>query len=449
MEKLLLMKERALLLYSEVIKQFPDILEIIQDNKDITDKFVKTLPKDKQNFFNNMLKQVLKQAISEWKGNPKKIEDMGPNKNNWKNCSLDNVPNKMIFYIFNKINGTELNVGSECIKHFWTSWSSDYNGKSIQQLLKDASQVRLMNDLNEAIPGVFRTIDNWNSIINNCEIIIPQRLEDPYTDLGKKASEILNDYLNEKVDLDYIQQLKSILKEQKKLIQGIEEYIQEKSSEKHIPKREVRTWLKIQGQSKVIDMLKKDGYITWGTAHRIGEPTFLKSLIPDLNNGLKDLGFKISDIDKRRSGYILDSLNERIKIFSKHNELIMFCGWLAFNEKPIDNFTLENLLTHCSLNENADVQYILDSIKYNYRINYDDVDFEYNEVFIYDKSTGKYVQDKAAQFANRFKGLIFGAKDITVNQLEDYIRKLPGVRYTKDEISQLQHQRHVFNKEKY
>lgn len=447
--KRLMMKERTLLLYSEVIKQFPEILKIIEENEHITDELIACLSQDEKNFFDNILNQLLKRAINEWKGDPKRIEDMGPNRANWKYCSLDNKPNRLIFYINNNLNGTVLNVGSECIKHFWDFWSNDYEGKTYDQLKQEAGQVRLMRNINDAIPGILRTIDNWNNIVNNCEFILPSWLEDPYLELGKTASALLSNYLNEKENIDYVEKLKSILDEQEKLIETIEEYVSEKASEKHIPRKEVRSWLKIQGLFDVIEMLRKNGLITWGTAHRIGEPSFLKSLIPELNSGLKDLGFKINGIDEGRSGYILEAIEERIKLFSKHKDLIMFCGWLAFDEKPLDDFTMENLLAHCTLNDNKDIHYVLDFIEYKFNISFEEVDLEYNEVYVLDKSTGRFVVDKVFQFANRFKGLIFEAKDITVRELENYISKLPGNRYSKGEIKELKRQRQVFNIEKY
>jgi hypothetical protein len=109
------MRDRTLLLHSEVIKQFPEILKIIGENVKITDELISSLSHDNKNFFDNVLNQVLKQAISEWKGDPEKIEDTGPDPSKRKRCSLENNPNRYIFYIVNKLNGTSLNVGSECI----------------------------------------------------------------------------------------------------------------------------------------------------------------------------------------------------------------------------------------------------------------------------------------------------------------------------------------------
>ena len=445
------MRDRTLLLNSEIIKQFPEIKRIIEETVKISDEFVSNLPEDKKNFFDNVLNKVLKEAISEWKGDPEKIEDTGPDRSKRKRCSLENNPNRYIFYINNKLNGTSLNVGSECINHFWESLSSNYEGKTIAQLKRDAGKIRLLSDLNDKIPGISRIIDSWNLPVSDCEVILPRFLEKPYLDLEKKASRLFDDYLNGKEECNYAEELKLILENQRELICGIEQYTLEKSSNKFVPKKEVRIWLNNQGLTKVIDKLKDDGIIKWPTAHRIAESSFMNSLIPTLNTkGIMNLDLKIISADERRSGYIVEATKSKMNLFIKHKDLIFDFGWLIFDdEEPLEELSLESLLKYCSINDKKDILNFLDFMTYRHGISFEEVDLESNEVFVFDEYVGKYVSTKPLQLANKFKGLVIGAKDITSKEFLNYIKNLPGSRYSKSELEELRLNRWEFNIEKF
>lgn len=447
------MRDRTLLLHSEVIKQFPEILQIIEENVKITDELISNLTEDKKNFFDNILNQVLKQAISEWKGDPEKIEDTGPDPSKRKRCSLENNPNRYIFYINNKLNGTSLNVGSECINHFWGSWGSNFEGKTMAQLKRDAGRLRLLSDLNDKIPGIGRIIDRWNLPVSDCEIILPRSLEKPYLDLGKQASIIFENYLCEKEHGDYENQLRNILEQRNILVSEIEEYVLRKSPEKYIPKKEVRSWLRSNRLVQVLDMLIDDGEITWRTAYRIEEPSFMKSIMDEINHGMKDLGLRVVSLDVARRGYVLETIgNDKVQLFSKHHDLIFYCGWLLFSEKPIEEFSRANTIQRCKLNSEADIDAVLRGLKYitsKFEIELEDADYESEEVAIFDNKTGKYVLSNFKELTEEFKGLVIGAKDKTDADLKKYIENIPGKRYSKVELEDLRRMREVHNIRKY
>lgn len=453
MTKRIQAKERTLLLNSDVIKQFPSARKLLEENRDITDEFIGNLSKEQSNFFNNVLPKVLKQAINEWKGDPKQMKDMGTNPFGWMHCSLDNQPNRYIFYIINKLNGTSLNVGSECINHFWDSWGSNFEGKTIAQLKRDAVRVRMLNDLNDKIPGIEKIIDSWNLPVTGCEIILPRSLEKPYLDLGKRASALFEGYLNEKEYGDYEKDLKTILEQQNILISEIEEYVLRKYPEKFIPRKEIRIWLKNNGLTTVIDRLIDDGVITWGTAFKIEEPSFMKSIVVEINHGIRGVGLQVVSVDDTRRGYVLETIGkDKIQLFAKHSDLIFYCGWILFDGKPIEKFNIENTLQHCKLNSEADMVVVLrglDNIASKLEIFLEDVDYENDIVTFLHKKTSKYILADISKLTEEFKGLVIGAKDKTDADLIGYVKGLPGKRYSKAELNDLKKMRKEFNIEKF
>lgn len=456
MPKPLIMREHQLLLNSEVIKQFPDIHKILLENEEITDAIVSRLSEKQQNFFENMLPAVLKQAISEWKGDDTNYyyEDKGPDKSKWLRCSLDNNPNRHIFYIYNQLNGITLNVGSECIKHFWGNEKLD--GKSIGQIKKEGKKLRLLNELNNILPGIVKTIENWDFEIEKYEIIIPDFLEKPYYDLGKKARSLLEIYCKGKAEDTYVEDFKQILSQRDDLIHVIDNYVSENKHDKFVLKKNIKTWLLSRRNITAFNLLKEDGKITWRTAWRIDEPKFMKSIIKDLNGGLKNIGLEIIDIDTDRSGYVLRSLkNKNILLFCKHDKLINYCGWIVFGNKPDDPFTLEHTFTLCTLYNDKSIEEVILSLGNaikgsgivfrSLKIDIDQIGA--NEIDIYDSNIDKYILGNLQEISEKFKGLAVGIDSITKDDLLNYINNLPDKqRYSKAELRDLLRMRKEISK---
>jgi hypothetical protein len=163
-----------------------------------------------------------------------------------------------------------------------------------------------------------------------------------------------------------------------------------------------------------------------------------------------NLNLKILNVDERRGGYILEATKSSLNLFVKHKELIFDFGWLIFdNEDLIEELSLESLLKHCSLNDNKDILSFLNFLTYRLGISFEDADLDANEVFVFDEFTGKYASTKPLQIANKFKGLVIGAKDITEKELIDYIKSIPGSRYSRSDLEDLRRDRQLHNIRKY
>ncbi|MCG9969648.1 hypothetical protein L9W92_16715 [Pelotomaculum terephthalicicum JT] len=129
-------KERTLLLNSQVIEDYPWFHDLLKSNQRITEELIDSLSIDYQRFFDNMLNKVIGQATVEWEGNPQHpVDDLEDKRTP---CTLCGQPTRWVFYIFNKWNGKNINVGSECVKHFGIS--VDKTGLTVDQLTKRATR---------------------------------------------------------------------------------------------------------------------------------------------------------------------------------------------------------------------------------------------------------------------------------------------------------------------
>ncbi len=362
-------------------------------------------------------------------------------------CSLENQPTRYIYYILNKLNGTSLNVGSECINYFW---KGDLAGKTIAQLKKEGKKLKLLSKLNDNIPGIARLIDEWDSLIRECEVILPLEIEEPYLKLKGQAKQLLADYLEEKVDDNCFELFKNILAERDNYIQKINQYVQKNLHKRYIPKKTIRTWLEVGRDHETLNWLKEDGFITWRSARRIKEPIFMGSIVPDLNNKLVEIGLKIIEVIPEEQGYVLENLSRiKIQLFSEHEKLILYCGWILFNDTPISAFSLENILNECRIHDENSVYKVIEGFNdliRNKEIVFGPIDYEFNEVVVNERKTGKYLLVNMKKIAEKFKGLVIGAKDKTIKDLIAYINDFRIKRYTMKELKDLQRERKEFGK---
>ncbi len=446
------MRERRLMLDSEVIKDYPKIQKILEENSKINRKLIGSLPQDQRSFFKNVLPFVLKEATNEWKGDDEKklCEDMGPDKKKWQRCSLDNTPTRYIFYIVNRLNGNRLNVGSCCINQFW---DGEIEGKSIRQMMEERKKLKLLSTLEENYPGIIKTLENWDSYIDSFDVIIPYSLETPYFELGKKAKGLIECYLKER-DPDLhklVKEFGEIIRETEGHIDGIKDHVAKVDGNKFAPNNNIRTWLRTNSSGitrEALNEIKICGLITWKSAWRIREYKFMKSLVPDLNKALKRLDFVIVNVDRSREGYVLVTRRQKnIKLFAKHRDLILDCGWVLFNEEPKPAI-LEKTIQYCCLYEEGSINEVinkLNDVVKNKGIRFGYPDFEQNDIDIFDGKTNTYLLCNLKKVAEEFKGIVLGCKDKQPKDLERYINNFKGKRYSKEELRDLRQARREYN----
>ncbi|NLD46478.1 MAG: hypothetical protein GX660_04665 [Clostridiaceae bacterium] len=173
MASLLIQKRRRLLEHSEIVKEYPILMRILENDIEINDDNIHLFDKPTQDFCKNILPDVYKTALLEWKGEKYPREDL---KDKRTTCRICNNPNnRWVFYIVNKFNGYEMNIGSDCIENFNIS---EHEGRTSKQMIELAKEIKRKEILNERYEGIEKTIKNWNDVFGNYEIELRSDLED-------------------------------------------------------------------------------------------------------------------------------------------------------------------------------------------------------------------------------------------------------------------------------
>ena len=435
------LKDRILLISSQVIEDYLWLNKLLKENKTLSSDDITFLPLEQQNFFRNMLSTVIKQAVGEWKADDiYPTKDLGSDKINWIKCALCHQPNRYIFYICNKLNGNSLNVGSECVKEFGIDLGR--KGMSANKLIKEAKKIKHMNDINQEFPGISRLINGWSNKLDEQPIIVPTRFESLYLKIGSKIESLYESYINRNQDERIFEDIKRLLDESNELIRTIEKYVQKNKSKKFVPSRNISAWLRRKGDFDTIKMLKDIGEITWRTAHRIFEPQFVNSIIPEFNQSLKKIKIHIESADFDREGYIITYLDfTRIHFFCRHKDLVLDFGGLLFGEKLFVPFKVETVITKSKVLEETSKELIVDRIAEITRdseIHIRNYDSNFNEITIFEKLSKKYLVANMTTIVEEFKEMALGLGDKTVENFVTYINRLSTKRYTLEEIKDIE-----------
>lgn len=357
--RILQQKQVTLLLNSQAIDEFSWLKTLLQEKVDegrpfLTSKDESNIPDDQRQFLQNSLDDLEKVSTNEWKCETNDIQgDGGDNKDDWVHCALCDTRNRWVFYIINTVNGIRLNVGSTCITHFGFNTS----GISISQLKKEATKVRWANEIDQRIPDIKRLATGWDDHLNSYPILIPDSYDEKFRELGKQFRTCFENYVDPKSnhaaeDLERtVQELKRLLEESEDLKDQMAAYSKTHETDEFVVTRDVMRWLPRLGTEKtrlIIKLLKKDGHITAPTAHRITEPGFMQSIVPNLNDQLRNVGLQIRSVDISQPGYILATTEKPvIELNISHRDLLLTLGGAIFeNQKRIER---SDVMTHCRI----------------------------------------------------------------------------------------------------
>lgn len=449
-------KETALLLNSTVIDDYPDWRDRLSHGP-LTLGMIAALPPEEQHFAETVLLQLVTQSSKEWKLQALgAVYDLGPERDNWGHCTLCNTPNRYIFYIVNQRNGNRMNVGSDCMKKFDIDIS--VGGRSLPQLIREASRLRRVAELEQTIPGVQRHVYSWNGDVERFPLLIPNRFERPFRDAGSQALELYNEYVDpDKVDseaqstrdAEIINTLKELLQLRVRMLAEMETFVRENLGKPYSVSRKIVRWLEQRSDSTALNWLREDGEVLPRTIHRIAEPEFMNSLSAKLDALLRKSGWKLAGIDSARSSYIVVPLKgPDIRLLIRHNDLLLKCGMGLFGEQPefsyehgvdlgkvADRVARDKALGELGLKLHP---LGLVSISANDIINdVDDLEAYFDEWLLHEKRSGKYiVVDKLDRLADEFKWLAFGVGTQTPRHLADAVAGPSVQRLTLRELSE-------------
>jgi hypothetical protein len=452
-----LRKERALLLKSKIIEDYPEIYEFLELNERVTEELVKEQPFPVQNFFDNVYPDVRNRAKDEWYATRVRVAAEGE----IVKCSLCNRTIENICYISNDLTNEHLIVGSRCVQHFRIN--TDKIGADLERILSGQMHVRRLNRLNTRIPGIRKTVEGWKTHQEQYPILVEFELAKQFDQVTNRAEQLLQDYfkkrsLRSKDDEAIIAELQTLEKQQSALIAQMNLYVEERKGKKHAPTMKIARHLKSRGLHGIVEQLQKDEAITWPTARYIDEPDFMQYVASALSKPLevKGLSIKADIANNRHKGYMLEHVDTKsVQLFSSHSDLVLSLGGLIFDEPLIDPMSLSNIISISNISKLSDAhrrrsaETVVRNLATKTRTSdvwVQDYDYSLNEVVLYDGKAKKYVKGNLLAFIDTFKGLVFGVKGKTVSDMARYASSLPGSRYTRKELNELEQTLKDFNK---
>lgn len=427
------LKDHVLMLHSAVIEreEYRWLNELLTSHDEITAELVEGLDTDKQNFMENVLPLLKKQALDEWElaSNTIRIQDLGEVK---EKCSICHTNLRYVCHIRNKFNYNELKIGTTCAEHF------GFNGnKSADELIKEAKELRLITLMNEKFPGIYNIIQSWKKDLENFSVIIPTCLEKPYLELYNKTKKLYDDYIKgEKDQEECFKQIRELLNKKKKKLEEIVAYDESNKDNIYIPTMRAKQWLKERNKFDIIEELKNSGNYTISNIRKVKEPNFMNSIVSELNKKIfKEIKAKIRSAIEEEFSYIYFFENlSNLELKIRHEVLLLEYGYQLLGQESVRDLNRYNILKLSKIsNESFDPAInILNRLfsRIAYSVYYYDIEFD--DIFI--KLGNNYYQYGLSSLLESYKYNIFGLENEST--IDKYFDEFRVKALNKEEIDE-------------
>jgi len=333
-------EELVLLKYSEEGKDE----ETYGNLYEIAKKYITLKKKDINNDkFDDIAKLILRSGkdslftniITEWSA--RKIEDMADIDQNIR-CQLCGTKNKYIYYIVNKLNQSELHVGSSCIKKFAGIENISEIIKQFRSNIAVRDELRRKNAFLKEYPNADYFTTSIRRDFYNFPILLPLKL---YNSLDKEISNLMEIYDTFKAKGN-INNIDSVIKEFKESEETYNVLNQqaakikmdrEKSENQSIicKRREYR-WLLDNGKDKLFNKIAEDeGLYTSDTIKEIYNHEYLLDLKPLIERCCEGTDLNLKEIryeDKKIVFHINDKVHRDIlEITVSEEQFMRGIGW--------------------------------------------------------------------------------------------------------------------------
>jgi hypothetical protein len=430
-------KERNLLVGSKIIKDYPVLQDFIDNTPDLTSDKLNTLSYEAQLFFNNIYNKVLDEASREWVIDKSGIEYVEGNKMSCELCGHRPINN--ICVIENSYTKKRLKIGTECAEYFGISRELD-----LRKLSKEAKRIKLLESLNLMFPNIENIINDWESIINNQDIIIKNDVKEEYLRIGNKAKILFNRYCDDKtknVERNNITiELKILFEKGKNEKTQIEKYVNDFKNNPFAPKKILIRDISEQYKRTAINMIEEDGLIKARTLWRINNIDFAHSLIDIINCNLRKINCKVESIHnyEGKLGYfIVYEKMKKYKLFYTYKEFCSNFYSIITGEDSDIIIDLNLLIKYGELIDELSLEraiyYIFEIIKHSNYCIYA-TDYIYNEVIIKNKVLNMFYILKMKSFVNSFKKELIKGNKKFGNKVLILISKNLSKEYTKSDI---------------
>ncbi|MFK4439674.1 hypothetical protein [Paenibacillus sp. RC21] len=446
MKDRLLKKERNLIIRSEAIKEYPWLLQLIDEKESVK---IEDVPSDKMSDFKYVLPHILKVCGDEWMGDESllhPVEDLGEKR---RKCGLCGTPNRYIYYIKNRLNNNKLNVGKDCVEEF-VDLDLLREGKTKGQLLKKAQELRRMGTINKKFPGIERIISDWLSRTEKYEIVLPSSMEEPYNRNGQLLNDLYRNYLKGDEIEQSLEEIEALIKSESSTIKMFEQYQKENENMPFIATKKMIRWLQDKKDKKSEEILREHGSVTLESVPHIWEKEYIEKNKHIVEGMFKSAGLIFINADHEENGYTYKKENSNfIMILTFHKFYYHFGAYvLGLEEKSLAPFNQINVIRISDIVKNyINILYFIEEMSLvmqewdiDYEIEEEDIDAD--AAYVWDKNVGAYVKLSLSKLIFLIKGKVLGLAKPTQANFELSISQEQGRRYTKRE---LQENREILN----
>lgn len=430
-------KERNLIINSQVIEDHVWLKDLLESNLSLS---IDEVEEKNKTDFQYVVPYILKQCGEEWKGDESvlhPIEDLGDGR---RPCGLCGRGNRYIYYIQNRLNGTKLNVGGDCVEDF-VDMDLLREGNSRGQLLRKAKELRRRGLINQRFPGIQGRIDTWLNRVTRYDIVLPTYLEEPYLSEGNKLQELHNTYLRNEEDESYLDQMEDILNKENDYIRYFDEYQLLNHDNSFIVTKKIMTWLENRHDRKTMDILKESGIISNDTIPFIWESSFIEKNIKMIEALFNNTQFDLIIIDYDNEGFILKKEPSQITLILKFEKFFTNFGERIIGGTTRAAFSESNItkLSFLSGDNSAyifkdELEFLLE--KWDIGIDATDDEISYNQVYLFDRRTQLYVLSNFNELVMEAKGLVLGLDNFDKQKFEGFVKGKEGKRISGKELAE-------------
>lgn len=160
-------------------------------------------------------------------------------------CGLCNAPNRYLFYIINRFNSTQLNVGSTCMTKFPEIEGYASHKHQLAQIQKTQRETERWQIFNDKFPNIEDTIQSTDTYFNNLPILLPYDIYYPFRDKVIQLRKMYNDYIKHGTkDMDGLfGSIERLLNGCKVLKSKAEKFIKNNINDKFVCKRSEIEWI--------------------------------------------------------------------------------------------------------------------------------------------------------------------------------------------------------------
>lgn len=424
--------ERNLLLKSELTKKYSVFLEMIQKYESMNERIFKTLKeKEKEFLIGEIFVDIYNGAKNEWialrEGSDLKVIDIDSNRIP---CGLCYQPNKLMFYIVNKINNEKINVGSSCIGKYGINCELGPNESIdvfIDKQRKRAERIMNLKDFYRKYPNAKIMVDSWKIDYENYSLMIPLDLEIRFNEIYQKATKIINKYENGKGSRNSFIKFKNTIKNKNSLFIEIEKYIENNKGNLFVADKYIQNWFKsrldkkttmyseqmqYQNMENTYNLVKKAGCITENTFDIILEENYIRKFIPILNEKLKsNTNIIITDVNiENKKAMFTIKKDVTLHMDINISTLFRICKPLIFKNDINYDFIVNEVIKNSKITDiksiDSFVGYINGLLKTR-SICIEEYFEEFKEIYVSFENKNKYCVYNLNIFINDIKNKLF------------------------------------------